>query len=136
LLIRPYHTLRNPQPLEPGKPYLFEIEVFPVGHVFRAGHQLSLSISKPPLKDPVPYAKGKNGYKSGSYEYGSNQPNSTVTIHRSPDHPSSVLLPLLSGLPPISKEVPDSIGKLWTPLKNKSGPATGAQKPQGEGNPS
>jgi predicted acyl esterase len=121
VLIRPYHTLRNPQPLEPGKPYLFEIEVFPVGHVFRAGHQLSLSISKPPLNDPVPYSKGKNGYKSGSYEYGSNQPNSTVTIHRGPDYPSSVLLPLLPSLPPISQSLPESIDKLWIQLQHKDG---------------
>jgi len=88
------------------------------------------------LNDPVPYTKGKNGYKSGSYKYESNQPNSTVTIHRGPDYPSSVLLPLLPGLPPISKELPESLDKLWTEPKTDGGPAVGVQKPQGEGNPS
>jgi len=121
VLIRPYHTLRDPQPLVPGKPYRFEIEVFPVGHVFRAGHKLSLSISQPPLNDPVPYLKGKNKYKSGSYKYESNQPNSVVTIHRSADYPSSVLLPLLPSLPPISEELPEPLDKLWIQLQHKDG---------------
>jgi predicted acyl esterase len=113
VLIRPYHTFRDPEPLDPGKPYRFEIEVFPVGHVFRAGHKLSLSISQPPLNDPVPIAKRKSGYKAGSYKYESNQPPGTVTIHRDADYPSSVLLPLLPGLPPISQNPPESIDKLW-----------------------
>jgi len=136
VLIRPYHTLRDPQPLEPGKPYRFELEVFPVGHVFRAGHKLSLSISQPPLNDPVPIAKGKSGYKSGSYKYESNHLPSTVTIHRGADYPSSVLLPLLPGLPPISQSLPESSDKLWIQLENKGGPDAGVQKPQGGGNPS
>jgi predicted acyl esterase len=116
VLVRPYHTLSNPQELEPGKPYRFEIEVFPVGHVFREGHQLLLSISKPPLSDPVPYPKGKKGaVKSGSFKYESQQPDSTVTIYRSRKYPSSVLLPLLPGLPPILQDLPESIDILWTP---------------------
>jgi len=113
VLIRPYHTLQDRQPLDPGEPYRFEIEVFPVGHVFRAGHKLSLSISKPPLNDPVPIAKRKSGYKSGSYKYESNQPPGTVTIHRGADYPSSVLLPVLPDLPPISQNPPDYSDKLW-----------------------
>ena len=115
-LIRPYHTLSNPVQLEPGKPHRFEIEVFPVGHVFREGHQLLLSISKPPLSDPVPYPKGRKGaVRSGSFKYESQQPDSTVTIHRSPEYPSSVLLPLLPSLPPISQDLPESIDRLWIP---------------------
>ncbi len=117
-LVRPYHTLSDPQPLEPGKPYRFEIEVFPVGHVFRNGHQLSLSISKPPLSDPVPYPKGRNGgYRSGSYKYESNQPDGTVSIHRSLKYPSSVLLPLLPGVPSVSETLPSSIDKMWIDLE-------------------
>ena len=115
LLVRPVHTFTNPQPLEPGKPNRFEIEVPPLGHVFRDGHQLSLSISKPPLSDPVTYPKGKKDkITSGSYKYESKQPDSTVTIHRSQDYPSSVLLPLLPGLPSIAETRPKSIDMLWT----------------------
>ena len=87
----------------PRKPYRFEIEVFPVGHVFRSGHKLSLSISQPPLDDPVPVANKK----WGTYKYESNQPPGTVTIYRGTGYPSSVLLPVLPGLPPISENPPD-----------------------------
>jgi predicted acyl esterase len=136
VLIRPHHTLRDPQSLEPSKPYRFEIEVFPVGHVFRAGHKLSVSISQPPLNDPVPFYKRKKGYKSGSYKYESKQPAGTVTIHRGADYPSSVLLPLLSGLPPISESLPESIDELWRKPKSEGVPAAGFQEPQSGGDPS
>jgi predicted acyl esterase len=103
VLIRPHHPHVDPEPLYPRKPYRFEIEVFPVGHVFRSGHKLSLSISQPPLDDPVPVANKK----WGTYKYESNQPPGTVTIYRGTGHPSSVLLPVLPGLPPISENPPD-----------------------------
>jgi predicted acyl esterase len=120
VLVRPYHVLDSSQRLEPGKPYRFEIEVFPVGHVFREGHQLSLSIGPPPVSDPVPYPSGrpKLGRKvrieSGSYKYESSPPKGTVTIHRSQEHPSSVLLPLLPDVPSLSAEIPASIDQMWT----------------------
>ena len=106
VLICPHHTFKNTDALKTGKPYRFEIEVFPVGHVFREGHQLSLSISRPPLDDPVPYPKGKKGrIKSGSYKYESNQTNGRVTVYRNAEHPSSILLPILPDLRPISKAI-------------------------------
>jgi len=108
----------------------------PVGHVFRAGHQLSLSISQPPVNDPVPIAKGKRGYKSGSYKYESNQPPSTVTIQRGTKYASSILLPLLPSLPPISESLPDSIDKLWRQPKSEDVPAAGFHEPQDGGDPS
>jgi len=103
VLIRPHHPHVDPEPLHPGKPYRFEIEVSPVGHVFRAGHGLLLSISQPPLNDPVPNAE----MRWGTYMYESNQSSGTVTIFRSTDCPSSILLPVLPGLPPISEHSPD-----------------------------
>jgi predicted acyl esterase len=120
VLVRPYHSLDTAEPLEPGKPYRFEIEVFPVGHVFREDHQLSLSIGPPPVSDPVPYPSGrpkigrKARIKSGSFKYESSQPDGTVTIHRSQQYPSSVLLPLLPNVPSLSEEIPASIDQMWT----------------------
>ena len=116
VLIRPYHSLNNPQPLTPGKPYRFEIEIPPTGHVFRKGHQLMLTVSRPPENDPVPYPWGRRKkaiIKSGSFKYESNQPDSTVTIHQSAELPSSILLPLMPTLPPISKNRPALIELLW-----------------------
>jgi predicted acyl esterase len=100
VLIRPHHPHRDPQPLVPGEPYRFEIEVFPVGHVFRAGHQLAVRISQPPLVDPVPITSGR----WESYTYESALPPGTVTILRDAEHPSSILLPVLPDLPPLSDE--------------------------------
>ena len=102
VLIRPHHPHIDPQPLVPHEPYRFEIEVFPVGHVFREGHRLAVRISQPPLVDPVPIAQGR----WESYTYESSLPPGTVTILRDADHPSSILLPLLPELPPISDEPP------------------------------
>jgi len=119
-LLRPHLALTNPQPLEPGKPYRFEIEVFPVGHVFRAGHTLSLKISQPPVSDPVPYPRGRTGYQVGSYMYESELDPATVTIYRGADHPSSVLLPMLPKVPAFAEEIPASLDKLWTTEEEKA----------------
>lgn len=115
-LIRPYHNLNNPQPLDPGKPYRFEIEIPPVGHVFRKGHKLMLIVSQPPVNDPVPYPWGRRKkafIKSGSFKYESNSPSSSVTVYNSEKYPSSILLPFMPELPPISDERPSSIDLLW-----------------------
>jgi len=118
-LLRPHLALTNPQPLEPGKPYRFEIEVFPVGHIFRAGHTLSLKISQPPVSDPVPYPRGQTGYQVGSYMYESKLDPATVTIYRGADYPSSVLLPMLPTVSAFAEEIPASLDKLWTTDEEK-----------------
>jgi len=115
VLVRPWHSLDKPEPLEPGKAYRFEIEVPPVGHVFRDGHQLSLSISRPPASDPVPYPEGqKMAFKTGSFRYESKHPDSTVMVHRSQESPSSILLPLLPEVPALTEKIPATIDRMWT----------------------
>jgi predicted acyl esterase len=99
-LIRPRHTHRDAQPLQPGKAYQLDIEIFPVGHVFREGHQLALWISQPPLGDPV--TRDRDG--EPAYKYESAMPPATVTILRNKEHASSILLPVLPDLPPITAE--------------------------------
>jgi len=102
LLIRPHHPHRDPKPLTPGEPYRFHVEVFPMGHVFREGHKLALSIGQPPLEDPVVHTSAGEA----SYLYQSAQPPGTVTLLRDREHPSSILLPVLPELPPIRAESP------------------------------
>lgn len=100
--IRPRHTHRNLEPLVPGEPYLLEVEVFPVGHVFRPGHQLALWISQPPQADPVTrHPDGRPAYR-----YESAPPPAQVTILRGGQHASSVVLPLLPVLPPVGETPP------------------------------
>jgi predicted acyl esterase len=96
-LVRPRHTHRDMSPLVPGQPYRFDVEVFPVGHVFRTGHQLAVWISQPPLGDPV--TRRDDGRPA--YMYESAMPPSTVRILRSDQYPSCAVLPLLPELPPL-----------------------------------
>ena len=42
---RPFYTHTNPQPIEPGKVYEFDIEVLPVSYVFKKGHRIRLEIA-------------------------------------------------------------------------------------------
>lgn len=106
-LIRPRHTHRQLAPLVPNKPYRFDIEVFPVGHVVREGHHLAIWISQPPNVDPV--VRAHSG--GPSYQYASDPPRSVVTVLRSDTYRSSILLPLLPTLPPISKQPPPAGGQ-------------------------
>lgn len=101
-LVRPRHTHRDVQPLTPGVPHEFAIEVFPVGHVFRPGHRLLLRVSPPPRADRVT----RHGDGNPAYEYESAPPPGSVTILRDREHPSSVLVPLLPELPPIADPPP------------------------------
>lgn len=42
---RPYYTHANVQPIEPGKIYKYEIEVWPTANLFRKGHRIRVDIS-------------------------------------------------------------------------------------------
>lgn len=91
---RPYRDYVGPEPVIPGQAYRYQIEVFPFGHVFRAGHAMVLQVHAPPLNDPI-----------STYAYEPNQA-SVVTILQDPAHRSSVLLPFLPGLPPMRATAP------------------------------
>ena len=42
--LAPYHTHENPEALEPGKVYEFDIEIWPTCWVFKAGHRIRLEL--------------------------------------------------------------------------------------------
>jgi len=83
----------NPALLTPGQAFELQIEIFPLGHVFRAGHNLLVKVYSPPLLDEL-------------YAYDSGQAPAVNTILDDPGHPSSLLAPLLPGLPPIAPTPP------------------------------
>src|SRR5205807_4253411 len=59
---RPYHPFTNAALLlPPGQPNQYQIEVFTLGHLFRAGHKLLVKVSAPPFADEL-------------YAYASDQP--------------------------------------------------------------
>ena len=83
---RPFYTHQNPRPLEPGKPYEFEIEILPTSYLFRKGHRIRLELANgdSPLTDNIfshPYLPWKLGKD---------------TIYHDADHPSRILLPVIA----------------------------------------
>jgi hypothetical protein len=93
-IYRPYHPYLFPDPIVPGTAYRYEIEIFPLGHVWRAGHELVLQLHAPPANDPI-----------STYAYEPNLP-SVVQILQDADHPTSILLPFMRTLPPMRDAAP------------------------------
>ena len=91
---RPYRDHVGPEPIVPGEAYRYQIEVFPFGHVFREGHAMVVQVHAPPTNDPI-----------STWAYEPNQA-SVVTILQGPEHRSSILLPVLPGLPPHRASTP------------------------------
>jgi predicted acyl esterase len=60
----------------------YEIEIFPVGHVFRPGHRIVVRIYSPPLAESL-------------YVYVPTRIPSANTIVHDAEHPSSLLLPVV-----------------------------------------
>jgi predicted acyl esterase len=92
-IFRPYHPFTSPAMLIPRAVAQYQIEIFPVGAVFRPGHKLVLQIYSPPAMDEY-------------FAYGSGQPPAMNTILSDAAHPSSILLPLMATLPPVERSEP------------------------------
>jgi len=82
---RPFHTHADPQALEPGTIYAFEIDVHPASYVFKQGHRIRLEL-----------ANGDSSATDGSFSHqylwfkmGSD------TIYHDAEHPSRILLPVV-----------------------------------------
>lgn len=88
-IYRPHHPYVDPVPVVPTQATEFQIEVYPIGQVLRAGHELVLRVHAPPLNDPL-----------STWIYPPEQLPGVVQILQSADHPSSILLPFLPTLPP------------------------------------
>jgi len=108
-VLRPYHPHTSPELIMPGTAYQYEVEVFPLGHVFREGHTLVLSIHSPPPADPL-----------SIYAWVSALPPALNTIHQADGMRSSILLPVMRELPAIGETAPacgDVIGNpCFTPV--------------------
>ena len=81
---RPFHTHQNPEPLQPGRIYQFEIEVWPTSWVFKQGHRIRLELANGDSRAfDAPFGH-HYGLKMG-----------TDTIYHDAEHPSHVLLPVI-----------------------------------------
>ena len=80
---RPYYTHKNPTPIEPGKIYKYEIEIWPTGNVFKKGHRIRIDLSSG--DSPV--------FDAGGHHYGLKMGKDT--IYHDKDHPSHLILPVV-----------------------------------------
>ena len=50
-IYRPYRPHTSQELLTPGAVYDYLVEIYPIGHVFRAGHKITMIVHAPPLVD-------------------------------------------------------------------------------------
>lgn len=84
LMVQPYRPHTNPQPVTPGEILKYDIEIWPLGHIFRPGHRILIQVHTPPAFD------GIWGYTATQHQPGA------VTLYHDADHPSSLLLPVVT----------------------------------------
>jgi uncharacterized protein len=81
-IYRPQRPHTNPTNITPGQTYEYLVEVWPVGHVFRAGHSISVKVHAPPFVDSY-------------YAYVSRSAPGVNTVLQGPDTPSRIMLPMV-----------------------------------------
>ena len=80
---RPYYRHDKPEPLEPGKVYKFEIEVWATSCFFPKGHRVRVDLA----------CYDSNAFDFGGHYYGLKMGRDTVYHDR--DHPSCIVLPVI-----------------------------------------
>jgi uncharacterized protein len=73
----------DPEPLQPGRIYQFEIEVWPTSWVFKKGHRIRLEL-----------ANGDSRVFDAPFGHHYGLKMGTDTIYHDARHPSHVLLPI------------------------------------------
>ena len=81
------HRKADVQNLPSGKAVLVRVPLYPFGHVFRTGSRIRIVVQPPGGNRP-----------SWAFDTLRPDPAPTVTIERSANHPSKVVLPLVSGV--------------------------------------
>jgi predicted acyl esterase len=91
---RPFHPHEVHEPLEPGKVYEFEIEIWPLCRCFKAGHRLRLRI-----------ANSDSRIHDAGNTHTIVEVPMRVTVHHSKEYPSRLLLPVIPPDPhPVAAE--------------------------------
>ena len=92
-IVRPYHPHTDPQQVPPNTPLRYDIEVFPLAHIFYPGHQLQVRVHTPPLYD-------------GLWGYNPLRVPSVNTILHDAEHASGLLVPIVPWEGPLPPEPP------------------------------
>jgi uncharacterized protein len=86
--MEPHHTHADPQPIEAGKVYRFDISLEPIAHRFKKGSRVRLElVNGDSVVTDVLWTHYYNPNKIGA-----------DTIHHSREHPSALVLPVTEGL--------------------------------------
>jgi predicted acyl esterase len=101
---RPYHTHDEEQPLEPGKIYELDIELWPTCIILPAGFTLSLQIAGKDFEREVPDGLNEAWVSKGSGPFLHNDPydrpvekfGGKTTIYTGGETTSSLLLPIIA----------------------------------------
>lgn len=80
---RPYYKHTNPTPIDPGKIYEYDIEIWPTCNVFKKGHRIRLDLA----------CGDSNALDFGGHYYGLKVGRDT--IYHEKDHPSHLILPII-----------------------------------------
>jgi predicted acyl esterase len=86
-----HHTFQNPVAIATTNPVSYDINLVPIGHVFKTGHRIMLRVSSSDTEQPGTF------FEKLSQGHVLQQRPSWVTIHHDADHPSSISLPIISG---------------------------------------
>jgi len=91
-------SFEKPEPLTPGKVEEFKWSLHGVDHVFKMGHTIMVEIQSSwfPLYDRNPQTFVPSIMTAGPGDYKA----ATVAIIAGPEHPSRIILPLMSSMPP------------------------------------
>jgi uncharacterized protein len=81
---RPFHSHVEPEPLEPGKVYRFDIEVWPIAQVFKKGHRIRIEI-----------ANADSSMTEGTFTHFYGLKYGTDTIFHDEAYPSHILFPVM-----------------------------------------
>lgn len=86
VMVQPHHYFSEAtsEPLVPGEPTLMQVEIFSTSAIIRKGNKLRIAIS------PSNQAQAMLNYPRQALAEGG-----VTTIHISPEHPSSVVLPIV-----------------------------------------
>jgi putative CocE/NonD family hydrolase len=80
---RPYYTHKKPTPIEPGKIYRFEIEIWPTSNVFKKGHRIRIDLTNGDCPT----------FDAGGHHYGLKLGKDTIYFDK--HHPSHLILPII-----------------------------------------
>lgn len=81
---RPYYRHDDPQPVEPGKVYKYEIEIWPTSNLFRRGHRIRIDVA----------CGDSPALDFGGHYYGIKVGRDTY--YHDAEHPSHVILPVVT----------------------------------------